>query len=154
MYLPKSRFCKTFLFFIKITSFISIFLQVNITGEVYQNAGAFGGTYELSESKLVNGKNHWISKTGFRAIWNYNGTWIIGLSSGLGSNTGFISAPVSPFEDPTYLCCWKYGNVEKFWENEIKLLDFSSTEGITYHMHISESISNHISLFSSTRYSN
>ena len=39
---------------------ISIFLQVNISGEVYKNAGAFGGTYELSESKLVNGKNHWI----------------------------------------------------------------------------------------------
>ena len=34
------------------------------------------------------------------------------------------------------------------------ILDFSSTEGITNHMHISESVSNHISLFSSTRYSN
>ena len=133
----------------KITSFISIFLQVTITGEVYQNAGAFGGTYELSESK-----NHWISKTGFRAIWNYNGTWIIGLSSGLGSNTGFISAPVSPFEDPTYLCCWKYGNVDKFWENEIKLLVWSSTEGMKYLMDTSQIILNDSLPFFSTRYRN
>ena len=129
-------------------------VQVNITGEVYQHVGAFGGTYELSESKLVNGKNHWISKTGFRAIWNYNGTWIIGLSSGIGSNTGFISAPVSPFEDPTYLCCWKYGNVDKFWENEIKLLDWSSTEGMKYLMDTSQIISNDFLPFFSTRYSN
>ena len=118
---------------------------------MYQNAGAFGGTYELSESKLVNGKNHWISKTGFRAIWNYNGTWIIGLSSGLGSNTGFISAPVSPFEDPTYLCCWKYGNGDKFWENEIKLLDWSSTEGMEYLMDILQIISKDFLPFFSTR---
>ena len=136
---------------------------MNISGEVYQNAGAFGGTYELLKGKLVNGKNHWISKTGFRAIWNYNGTWIIGLNSRLGSDIGFISAPVSPFEDPTYLCCWKYGNVEKFWENEIKLIDQSSTEGITNLNHLSQVVftsnftsdfSSDFSSFFSTSYSN
>ena len=72
-------------------------IKVTLTDDVLEKQSKYQGSYKI-ESYLLNGRKHWTSLDGIRALWynNEHNVWAFGLSSNLGSNVVSILSVHDP----------------------------------------------------------
>ena len=95
-------------------------MKLSITGETAEYRGEFGGTYFLQDG-IVNGKSHWISKSGGKAIWwdNAYSFWMFSNSEYLGSSIAGIIGPNKDDRPPHQISNgWMYSDGTN-WINAI-----------------------------------
>ena len=101
---------------------------------------SLGGQYLLGQG-LTNEKNFWVHRCGHSAIWwNDQGLfWCVGVHEKLGGNFAGIVGPFDDINWPTSITDdWRYFNGKNWTKantEDVKFLDWSSTEGIFLKLH-------------------
>ena len=93
------------------SSFPPTKLKVKLQGKAKKNQGDSSGVYTL-QSELVNGHPTWKQLSLKNSIWfdTSRGSWNIGWTSNLGSNTAGIIGPIAEDDWPQNLSGWQYGD--------------------------------------------
>ena len=84
-------------------------LIINLTNYAWEINSGFAGKYFKGESYLDQ-RNYWITERNERAIWYFQGRWVVGSMDGLGTGVFGISSTVNDLDAdcPT--------NINDIWE--------------------------------------
>ena len=91
-------------------------IRVTLNGVVKDKKDGFSGTYQKA-SGLTNNRSYWNQINGNQALWyvNTSNYWMIGHSSDLGSNGGYIYSVQET-------ACPNSDNLFKYWNSSEFLL--------------------------------